>query len=64
MLWNITSEIDIDKKIFGGYINCTVKLSSEEEWIDKLEQVKDYIDTHNKRPSKNDKNKDNPHPSL
>jgi superfamily II DNA or RNA helicase len=51
VLWNITSEIDIDKKIFGGYINCTVKLSSEEEWIDKLEQVKDYIDKNNERPS-------------
>ena len=57
VLWNITSEIDIDKKIFGGYINCTVKLSSEEEWIKKLEQVKDYIEENNKRPNKRDINK-------
>ena len=57
VLWNITSKIDIDKKIFGGYINCTVKLSSEEEWIEKLEQVKDYIEENKMRPNKRDINK-------
>ena len=33
-------------------------LSNEEEWIERLEKIKKYIDEHNKRPSTHDKNKD------
>ena len=32
-------------------------LSSEQQWMQNLEQVKTYMDTHNKRPSSEDKDK-------
>ena len=58
VLWNITSNVDVGKNIFGGYINCSVTMSSEEEWILKLELVKKYIDENHKLPSTHDKNKE------
>ena len=33
-------------------------LDNETEWINKLELVKKYIDENNKKPSKNDENKE------
>ena len=58
VLWEIESDINIDKKIFGGYIKSTLIKQNEEDWINRLEKVKLYIDENKKRPSKHDKNKD------
>jgi hypothetical protein len=57
VLWGVDTDIGLDKKIFGGYIKATVILSSEENWMKRLEEVKQYIDENKKRPSCADKNK-------
>jgi superfamily II DNA or RNA helicase len=57
MLWHIDSEIDINKKVFGGYIKCSITMSSDEQWLEILENVKKYIDENDKRPGISDKNK-------
>ena len=51
ILWDIVSNIDIDKKVFGAYIESKIFVSSDELWIKNLESVKKYIDENNKRPS-------------
>ena len=58
VLWEIESniDIDIDKKIFGGYIKSTTLINNEENWIEMLENVKQYMDVEKKRPSKESKN--------
>jgi ATP:corrinoid adenosyltransferase len=56
VLWQVDSNLNVDKKVFGGYISCNVKMSSDEQWLEKLEQVKKYIDDNDKRPSTTDKN--------
>jgi len=58
VLWKIESDIDLNKKIFGGYIKATVVKQNVENWLDKLNEVKQYIDKHKKRPSNTDKNID------
>ena len=58
VLWNIDSDLNLNKKIFGGYIKSTVIIDNEEQWKEKLNKLKDYIDTNNKRPSIHDKNKE------
>jgi ribosomal RNA-processing protein 8 len=58
VLWNIESEIKLNKKIFGGYISSTIVVVNEDEWRIKLNQVQKYIDENNKRPSSTDKNKE------
>jgi superfamily II DNA or RNA helicase len=58
ILWKIEGNINLDKKIFCGYINSTIKLSNEEEWLKKLKEVEEYIIKNNKRPKYNDKNND------
>ena len=58
MLWHIDSEIDINKKVFGGYIKCSITMSSDEQWLEILENVKKYMDENDKRPGISDKNKD------
>jgi len=58
VLWNITSNVNINKKIFGGYINCTVTVSGTDKWFNKMDKVKKYINENDKRPSKTDKNTD------
>jgi len=58
VLWNITSNVNINKKIFGGYINCTVTVSGTDKWFNKLDRVKKYINENKKKPLITDKNKD------
>jgi superfamily II DNA or RNA helicase len=57
VLWKLDSDIDINKKIFGGYIKAEVIDNRIENWMSKLEEVKKYIDENNKTPSKIDKDK-------
>ena len=56
VLWKITSDINSDKKMFGGYIEATVKPGTEEYWFEMLNNVKLYIDKNNIRPRSSDKN--------
>ncbi len=51
VLWNIDGDINLNKKIFGGYIKSTVISSSEDNWMEMLEKVKKYIDENGKRPN-------------
>ena len=57
VLWEIDGNIDINKKVFGGYIKSNVVVSSEENWIEMLEKVKTYIDANNYTPKKDSKDK-------
>jgi superfamily II DNA or RNA helicase len=52
VLWDFTSDVNLDKGIFGGFIEATVKVDSEAMWIEKLELVKKYIDENDERPTK------------
>jgi len=47
---------DIKKNDFCGFVEKykSYLMSSLEEWFDLLEQTKNYIDTNNKKPSRND----------
>ena len=54
VLWDFTSDVNLNKGIFGGFIEATVKVDSEAMWIEKLELVKKYIDENKIRPSYND----------
>lgn len=56
VLWGIVGEIDLSKKVFGGYIKATVIPSSEEKWEEMLNKVKKYIDENGKRPTIYEKN--------
>jgi superfamily II DNA or RNA helicase len=56
VLWKITSDINSDKKMFGGYIEATIKPGTEEHWFEMLNNVKVYIDKNNMRPPSEDKN--------
>jgi superfamily II DNA or RNA helicase len=56
VLWDFTSDVNLDKGIFGGFIEATVKVDNEAIWIEKLELVKKYIDENDKIPSTEDKN--------
>jgi hypothetical protein len=49
--------IDSDIKLINDYI-IGIKEFKAKNWFEKLEEVKKYIDTNNKRPSRSDKNKD------
>jgi len=52
VLWDFISDVNLDKGIFGGFIEATVKVDSEAMWIEKLELVKKYIDENDERPTK------------
>jgi hypothetical protein len=54
VLWDFTSDVNLDKGIFGGFIEATVKVDSEAMWIEKLEWVKKYINEYKKIPSQHD----------
>jgi hypothetical protein len=56
VIWKITSDINSDKKMFGGYIEATIKPGTEEYWFEMLNNVKLYIDKNNMRPISSDKN--------
>jgi len=58
VLWEIDGEIDLSKKLFGGYIKATVIPSSEEKFDEMIKKVSDYIDKNKKRPNSMSKNKD------
>jgi superfamily II DNA or RNA helicase len=57
VLWNIESDVNMNKNIFGGYIKSVTVIQNEENWIVKFELIKKYIDENNKRPSSSDKNR-------
>jgi superfamily II DNA or RNA helicase len=57
VLWGFTSDIDVGKSVFGGYIEADVVVDNEEKWHKKLEGIKNYMDVNGKRPSKEDKDK-------
>ena len=56
VLWEISSKIDLDKKIFGGFITAVVIKENVQNWMDMLEKLKGYINEHKKRPSEVDDN--------
>ena len=56
VLWKFTSDLEIGKSVFGGYIEIASLVYNKEKWYEKLEEVKDYINLNNKRPSKEGKN--------
>lgn len=56
VLWGFESDLNSDKKIYGGFIKATVISSSEEQWMDKLDEVKKFIDNNERRPNKESKN--------
>jgi ribosomal RNA-processing protein 8 len=56
ILWEIDSDVSLNKKIFGGYIKSTVIGCSIDDWMNMLEKVKKYIDENGKRPAKESKN--------
>jgi superfamily II DNA or RNA helicase len=55
VLWNIESDVNIDKNIFGGYIKSVTIPRNEEKWTEKLELVKNHILKYEKLPSYCDK---------
>lgn len=57
-MWEIDGEIDLSKKLFGGYIKATVIPSSEEKFDEMIKKVSEYIDENKKRPNLHDKNKE------
>lgn len=56
VLWEINENVNLDKKIFGGYIKSTIIHSGKEKWIDTLNKIKLYINTNKKKPSSTDVN--------
>ena len=58
VLWEIEGDVDLSKKVFGGYIKSTVVGCNVDDWMNMLEKVKEYIDENGVRPSSSDKNKD------
>jgi hypothetical protein len=56
VLWEIDTDINLNKKVFGGYIKSVVQTQTEEEWIGKLNEIKNYINLHGYKPSSTDKN--------
>lgn len=57
VLWEIDNDINLNKKIFGGYIKATLK-QNVEHWKEMLVNVKKYIDANNKKPLQKDENKE------
>jgi predicted helicase len=39
VLWEINSELDLDKKVYGGYLRSIVFTESVENWMARLEEV-------------------------
>ena len=56
VLWKVTSDTNLNKKIYGGYIEATIKPGTQEYWFEMLNSVKQYIDKNKKRPTMHDKN--------
>ena len=57
ILWKFDNDVNFNKAIFGGYISAVTTICSEESWIEKLEQVKEYIKNNDKRPNRRDNDK-------
>lgn len=57
VLWKVEGDVDMNKKIFGGYINATVVGNKEDYWFEMLDKVKQYIDKYERMPSSEDKDK-------
>ena len=55
VLWGFTSDIDVGKSVFGGYIEADVVVDNEEKWYGKLKALMNHMDIHGKRPSQHDK---------
>ena len=55
---NIDDDKDIEFKYNMIYNSLGILQNREEIWLKRLEDVKLYIDTNNKRPSREDKNKE------
>ena len=55
ILFEIEGNLDNDKKIFGGFIKSTIYTENENQWMEKLDCVKKYIDENHKKPSNKDK---------
>ena len=58
VLWEIESDIDCNKKIFGGYIKSVVVGNNTDNWMIMLRKVTEYIDKYGKRPCQRDKYKE------
>ena len=58
VLWDFISDVNIEKGVFGGFIEANVKVDIEGLWIERLDKIKKYIDEYNKLPSYSDKNTD------
>ena len=57
MLWGVTGDLDFSKKFCSVVIECEVS-GREEKWWSTHRVVCAYMDEHQKRPSKCDKNPD------
>jgi superfamily II DNA or RNA helicase len=55
VLWDFISDVNIEKGVFGGFIEANVKVDIEGLWIERLDKIKKYIDENNKLPSYRDK---------
>ena len=56
VLWNIKDGVDLTKEICSCVIDCEV-VPNTEIWKKRLDEVKKYIDEHEKRPSDKDEAK-------
>ena len=56
VLWKMVADMDLTRDVCSCIIDCEI-VDKTEYWIQKLDEVKIYIDTNNKRPSKDDKDK-------
>jgi superfamily II DNA or RNA helicase len=53
VLWNITSDLDLTKDICSCVIDCEVV----DNWFERLEELKQFIDANERRPSSKSKEK-------
>jgi ribosomal RNA-processing protein 8 len=53
VLWNITSDLDLTKDICSCVIDCEVV----DNWFERLEELKKFIDEYRRRPIQNSKDK-------
>ncbi len=56
VLWEIDNDINLNNKIFGGYIKSKIIGASVDDWINNLNNLKEYINKNKKRPSYKNKN--------
>lgn len=55
VLWNIVDDIDFSGKVCQAYIDSTIV---EDKWMERLDEVKKFIDENKRRPSSTSKNID------